>query len=129
MAFPEQWLCAAIEKATGEKAWPVDVPEGERPPFVVFVRAATEREHYLSYPAGSPVATFEVVVYAPSYIQAKQLASLIRLECDNFTGDHEGVTIQECSLSDERDGEPVDFAGEGKPAYAVEMSFLVRFVE
>ena len=129
MAFPEQWLHASIEAATGLRAWPADVPEGERPPFVVFARTATERERYLPYPSGSPVATFEVLVFAESYLEGKHIADRIRRECDNFTGEFDGVTIQEASLSDERDGEPVEFGGEGKPTYSVEMTFLIRFAE
>ena len=68
-------------------------------------------------------------MFAESYLEGKHIADRIRLACDNFTGEFDGVTIQEASLSDERDGEPVEFGGEGKPTYSVEMTFLIRFAE
>lgn len=129
MAFPEAWLHSAIEAAAGVKAWPADVPEGELPPFVVFTRTATARENPMDAPGGSPVASFAVLVFSPTYLGGKALADRIRLACDNFTGDANGVTIQEATLTDERDGDVVEFGGEGKPFYSVEMSFDVRFVE
>lgn len=129
MPFPEQWLHSAIERATDVKAWPVDVTDQDDLPWIVYRRAATEREHYLTYPAGSPLATFDITIYAATYLQTKQLAALVRLECDNFTGDHAGVTIQETSLTEERDGDMVELGGENKPVYVAELSLLVRFAE
>jgi hypothetical protein len=127
--FPEAWLRDAIEQATGVTAWPVDVPEGQMPPFVVFARSATLRESPMDAPGLSPQATFDVMVYSPRYIDGKELADRIRRQVDKFTGTSQGVTIQEAALVDERDGEVVEFGGEGKPIYSVEMTFLVRFVE
>ncbi len=127
--FPERWLHETIEAATGVKAWPADVPEGNLPPFVVFSRASTERESDLEMPGGSPLATFDITVFSPTYLGGKELADKIRRAVDKFTGTAAGVDIQSAALIDERDGEVIEFGGEGKPVYSVEMTLLVRFTE
>jgi len=126
---PEQWLRAALETAGMCRAWPVQASEDAVPPFLVYGRTGTVRERVLPDSIRAPVATFQVAVYAETYIGAKDLAAAVRRGLDNFQGTAEGVTIGHAYLVDESDGEPVDFAGEGKPTYAVMMTFEVRYQE
>lgn len=132
MAYPEQWLKAAIEAATDCAAWPLDVPEGASLPYVTYARTGTSREGSLAAPlpvAIPPVATFQVEIYAATYLQAKELADDVRQAIHNFNGTAEGVTILYSSLAEERDGDPVFFDGQDKPVFFVEHTYTVRWEE
>lgn len=129
MPYPEQWLRVSLEAAAGCRVFPVMAPENSLPPFVIYQRNSTVRERILLRNACVPVATFAVSVYADTYLEGKAIADRLRLAVDNFKGTAEGITIERAFLTDESDGEPVDFAGEGKPTYAVQMLFEVRFQE
>jgi hypothetical protein len=129
VAYPETWLRAAIEDATGCRTFPVQAAEAAATPFVVYQRTGTERERSTMANPGVPVATFSIVVYADTYTGAKELAERVRLAVDDFQGEEGGVRIERATLTDEADGDVVDFAGEGKPTYSVVLTFEVRFRE
>jgi hypothetical protein len=76
-----------------------------------------------------PVATFAVWIHTETYLEGKAIADRIRLALDNFKGETDTVTIERAFLTDESDGDPVDFAGEGKPTYTAQMLFEVRYQE
>lgn len=129
MPYPQQWLCAEIERAAGCRAYPASVPEVESVPYVTFEHTQTQYDRSIDGTCNVALQTYNVVVYASTYLDAQRLARLVRLGVDNFTGSVGGVTITHCHIEDERDGQPVDFAGDGKPTYAKELVFLVRFFE
>lgn len=129
MPHPEQWLHATIEKAAECRAYPVFVPRDVELPFVYFSRRSTDREHHTVGPAGVPVAQFEITCYAPQYLQAKDLATAVRLAVDNFSGDAAGVTILQTRVTDESDGEPEFFTGEDVPTYSATLSLELRYSE
>lgn len=129
MGHPEQWLRAALESAVPCKVWPVQASEEAVPPFLVYARTGTHRERSTYGAIESPVATFAVAIYDDSYLSGKDLAAEVRAGLDNFKGDAYGVTIEHVFLTDESDGDPVDFAGEGKPTYSVQLVFEIRYTE
>jgi hypothetical protein len=129
MPHPQQWLFSAIEKAAGCRAYPASVPEVEGVPYVTYEHTRTAFDRSTDGLENEATATYQVVVYADTYMSAQELARLVRLGVDNFTGDVGGVTIAHCHIEDERDGMPVDFAGEGKPTYAKEQTYVIRFFE
>lgn len=130
MPFPEQWLKAAIEAAGGCLAYPMEAPEGAALPYVVYGRTSTQRQTLL---AGAttinvrPSGQFQVLVYAPGYFVAKTLAESIRNGLHNFNGTASGVTIRECLIVEELDGQPDYLEGQDKPTYAVEQSYQIRW--
>jgi len=129
MAYPEQWLWATLEKATGFRAWPAEAPQTESAPYCVFARAETARERHLTGGLEQAVATFNVWIYTPKYLDGKAAADRARVAMDNFGDDGSENTIRGCFLTAESDGEPVDFTGEGKSTYVNELVFEVRFSE
>jgi hypothetical protein len=129
MSYPEKWLHATIEKAAECRAYPSYVPRTAEVPFVYFSRTGTEREHDMEGNPGVPVATFDVSVFADTYLRTKEIADRIRRGVDNFSGEAAGVTITQTRISDERDGEPVFFTGEDVPIYTVELTLDIRFRE
>jgi hypothetical protein len=127
--IPERWLWKTLEAAAGFRAWPIEAPQGEAVPYAVFQRTGTAREHHFTGAADSPLATFAVAVYSAQYMPGKEAAERIRLAVDNFTGAADGVTILSALLTEESDGQPVDFTGEGKSTYVVDLVFEIRFAE
>lgn len=132
MAFPEQWLKAAIEAAAGCLAYPLRAPEAAPLPYVVYGRIGTARESIMAGPTPvnvNPAGDFAVEIYAATYSGAKTLADSVRTACHNFTGTAHGVTIRLALLTEERDGDPIDFDGQDKPTYVVEHLYQVRWQE
>jgi hypothetical protein len=129
MPYPETWLRGAIEKAAGCPAWPMAVPEAAPVPFVVYRRNSTIRERTLEYQTASPVASFQLMIVAESYLAAKDLGERLRLGIDNFNGSEGGVTIDHVYLTDESDVE-VDYdEGTDKPTYTIQHIYEVRYCE
>jgi hypothetical protein len=132
MPFPEQWLKAAIESAAGCSAFPMRAPEGQALPYVIYGRMATARESIFTGTASlnvNPAGDFAVEIYAATYTAAKTLADAVRVGLHNFTGTASGVTIRLCLLTEERDGDPIDFDGQNQPTYTVEHSYQIRWQE
>lgn len=126
---PEAWLHSAIESGCGCKAYPAYVPRSAEVPFAFFRRSATERERHLDGNAAVPVATFDILLYAPTYAAAKDLSVKARMAVDNFSGVVGVVNITSTWVTAEQDGEPEFFTGEDVPTYSVEMTLDVRFRE
>jgi hypothetical protein len=129
MAIPEVWIKAAIEASADCLAYPVDAPEGVAPPYVTFARVGTTRELTLEENVENVVGSFEVVIYADSYLEAKEIADSVRQSIHNFSGDASGVTIELSALTDEVDGSPVYLDGRDRPTYSVEHSYSVHWIE
>ena len=128
MSYPEAWLKAAIEAADVD-AYPLVVPEGTLPPFVVYSRSSTAREESLDGSEGSPVGTFLLEIYADGYLQAKDLADDVRAQTNNFSGSANGATIQWSALTEEADGEPVIFDGREKPTYLIQQTLQITWTQ
>jgi hypothetical protein len=129
MPYPQQWLCHAIETAAGCRAYPASVPEVEGIPYVTYEHTATTYDRSMDGLTNEATATYTVVIYAPTYLEVQELARRVQDGVDNFTGSVGGVTIAHCHIENDRDGDPVDFLGEGKPTYAKEQTYVIRFYE
>ena len=137
MSAPQVWLRSAIEDATGYDAYPLGVPEGAAPPYVVYSRTGTGRELVLADalgdPAGGssvpPVASITVEVYRDDYVQVWETSTAIVGAIHGFAGEVDGVEITSCLVTDEKDGDPVFLEGRDTPTYVVELAVEIRFVE
>lgn len=137
MSVPQKWFYAAVEAAAGCEAHPLGVPEGVAPPFVIYTRSGTAREQLLSdtlddEPASDampPVATFEVQIYAATYVGAWDIADAVRAAVHKFSGVANEITVESCLLAEEQDGDPVFLDGQDKPTYVVNQTYQVRWVD
>jgi hypothetical protein len=132
MAFPEEWLKAAIEAAAECYAYPQIAPEGAAVPFAIYGRESTSIDPVMygtETVPDKPVAQFAVEVYAATYSQAKSMALSIRQAVHNFHGEANGVTIRHSYLTDEKDGDPVFFDAQDRPTFLVQLSFTIRWQE
>lgn len=129
MAAPEKWLRERLDSATTAGVYPVLAVQNAPFPLVVYRRTGTRRERSLTGNVGVPVATFSVAIVSETYSQAKDIADSIRLACDNFTGDSQGVKIVTTALVSEQDNMERPFEGQAKPLYRVDQVYEVRFIE
>lgn len=132
MPFPEQWLKAAAEAASGCLAWPMEAPEGAALPYLVYGRTSTTREQIMAGPtpvAIRPSAQFQVLIFASTYTAAKTLADSVRAALHNFNGTAHGITIRECLIQEEADAPPDYLEGQDKPTFAVEQTYQIRWEE
>ena len=109
--------------------YPLMAPEGVRPPYALYGRMNTDRERTMKSQSHVPKSDFRVEVYAATYSEVKDLADQIRVAVDNFTGTWDGCEITECYLTEEADGAAIEYDGETKPAYTVELTFAIRYRE
>jgi hypothetical protein len=110
-------------------AYPIMAPEGVRPPYALYGRMNTNRERTMKAQALVPKCDFRVEIYATTYADVKDAADQIRVATDNFTGTWDGCEIMECYLTEEADGAAIEYEGETKPAYTVELTFAIRYRE
>jgi hypothetical protein len=132
MPYPETWLKATVEAATGCPAYPLTAPEQTPLPYVIYGRQSTNREATLApglQAAVNPSGTFAVEVYASTYSAAKDAADAIRAALHNFIGTASGVTILHSLLTDERDGDVIFFDGQDRPTFVVEQTLDIRWQE
>lgn len=127
--IPELWLWEAIESAAGVDSYPMTVPEGTQPPFVVFGRASTARTRGLDGGFDQTVGSFSVQVFADSYREAKVIARDISQAVSDFSGSDNGVTIVDAFLEDEADGEPIYLEGRDRPTYSIDQTFSIMWEE
>lgn len=138
MGAPHVWLKSAIEEAAaGVTAWPVEKTEKGDPPYVIYTRDSTTRELVLAdtfddTPGSGlvdPRATFSLVTYADSYVQAWEIASAISAAIHRFSGSAGGEIIHHCLVTDERDGAAGYLDGREQPTYTVETTIDIRYQE
>lgn len=135
MSAPHVWLREQIEAATDVTAWPVEMTGSEVPPYVVFTRDGTARDLVLpdtleAYPepgAMPPVATFNVAIYADSYVQAWEIADDITAAVHKVSAEASGLTIHECLVVDEKDGMADYLDGRESPTFTVEQTITIRW--
>ena len=129
MASPEAWIRATIEAESSVDAYPMVVPEGTVPPFVIYSRSSTTRERAMDGTLGGPAGQFDVDIYCDSYSAGKDLAALVLDALIDFEGTANGVTIFSSDISDEADGQPVFLDGRDVPTYVISQSYLIQWQE
>jgi hypothetical protein len=130
--YTEGWLRDTIEAAAGCPAYPLAVPEGVLPPFVMYGQAGQEDLQTLDEGFGSVTlvqGTYSVSICADGYLQAKQLARLIRAALRNFTGVAGDLKIHESAISGQQDGDAVFLEGRDVPTYIVEQTYAITWEE
>jgi hypothetical protein len=129
VAYPEKWLRTKLDEATTAGVYPILAPQNAPFPLVVYRRTGTRRERDMIGNVGRPIATFSVSIVAETYSEAKDIAEAVRLNVDNFTGSHSGLTIVFTSLVSEADNMERPPEGQAKPLYRVDQVYEVRFYE
>ena len=77
MASPEAWIRATIEAESSVDAYPMVVPEGTVPPFIIYSRSSTTRERAMDGTLGGPAGQFAIEIYCDSYSAGKEIVFLL----------------------------------------------------
>lgn len=131
-SYPEAWLLATLEQASGCPVYPVMGREGQLPPYVVFMRENTQDDMALDDELGETVVStsvFNVDIYADGYLQAKGIAAAVKAAVRNFSGHTGTLTIIRSLAEDDRDGPAVVLDGRDTPTYTIEQSYRVSWLE
>lgn len=132
---PHVWLKEMIEAATDATVWPVGMTGKDEPPFVIYVREATDREQVLAETFDTtpetdqvpPVARYTVAIYADDYVEAWTISGQIVAAIHKYAGAAHGTTVVSCLVVDEKDGQPDYLDGRETPTYTVEQSVQIRY--
>lgn len=89
----------ALLRATCPNVYPVNAPQGAKPPFVIYTRVSTPRLRDFDGPTGNAMPTFRVDAYATDFDKARTLATAIRKKVDGHSDDD----ISDCMLVNEQD--------------------------
>lgn len=94
---------AALALRVGSRIYPVRLPDEVDLPALSFFRAATETSHTHDGPSGLTGPLFQVSVWAKSYLEAAEIADLVRLALDGFKGSQANVEISGIFLRTQHD--------------------------
>lgn len=133
-SFVEGWLHETIEDATDVEAFPLRVPAGKVPPFVVFSQTGLEEAEAAMLSDGfggqaTVTGAFAVEIYADGYLEAKTLARQIRAAIRNFAGSAGDLTIVRSRIDGQQDSDPVFMDGKDEPTYVVEQTYSISWEE
>jgi hypothetical protein len=113
----------------GNKApqWTADIKRafGEPFPRIVYQDSTVEQHRHLEGSDGSALIVVTIDIYSQRYLQAKQIAEILRVNLDTFRGDMGGVLVDEVSLESMNDfyEDPVDGSDVGSHSVSIDFFF------
>lgn len=126
---------AAVGAIVGDKVYPIEVPQGARPPWVVYFRVSGPRVRSLDGPSGLAQPRFQVECQGATADQARGLANAVRRALDGYRGTvtttaspADTVRIGGISLLSDQDGFE-DATGPGRRSFRRILDFLVTHEE
>lgn len=95
---------AGLSALIGDRAYPVILPQGTTLPAITFKRNDTSREYSHDGFSGLATPTFEITVWEPKPLTAKQIAAQVRAAMNAARRTTvAGVAIGSVTCEDERD--------------------------
>lgn len=129
MASPEEWLRNAIESGGGCPAFPVESPEKQLPPFVVFSLESETTEIDAVGPVGWVESVFGMDIYADTYAEICVISAGVKAAVNNFSGVSHGATIGHVRMNDNADSAPVKFEGRSASTKVRQQSYTILWQE
>ena len=87
----------------GSRIYPVVLQQGQREPSLVFNRISGQGDHHMQGPSGLTRPRFQIDAYAPSHDDAAELADLVKLALDGYSGLMGSVNVQGVFFETERE--------------------------
>ena len=120
----------AINTILGGRIAPVIQDEGASLPFVNWIRRGVQREDTLGATSTLATVTLDLDIYAATYLQARQLANLVRKKLQGWTPGVVGsVDIRRVTVANESDGLVQLSGGDLPPAYSVTLTLTILWQE
>lgn len=121
---------AGINAILGGRIAPVIQPESVSPPFINWIRRGVQREDTLGATSTLATVTLDLDCYAATYLQARQLANLVRKKLQGWTPGIVGsVDIRRVSVANESDGLVQLSGGDLPPVYLVTLTVTILWQE
>lgn len=133
---PEAVIAAALVADAGINAIivgriaPVIQEAGTPTPFVNWIRRGVQREDTLGATSRLATVTLDLDCYAPTYLQARQLANLVRAKLQGWTpGIVSSTDIRRVTVANESDGLVQLSGGDLPPEYLVTLTVTILWLE
>ncbi len=91
-----------VKKRTN-KVFPIVIDKATLP-YILYRRASLQHNPTKAGMPGADTVTMEVVCYTASYADGVELAEAVRTALDYKQGEHDGVTMRSCVLTDSEEG-------------------------
>lgn len=91
-----------VKKRTN-KVFPIVIDKATLP-YILYRRASLQHNPTKAGMPGADTVTMEVVCYTASYADGVELAEAVRTALDYKRGEHDGVTMRSCVLTDSEEG-------------------------
>lgn len=102
---------SAIVALVGDRIYHTRSSQSAQYPNITYVRRGTQRNRHLLGPSGLTRCSFQIDTWASTQKVARQLAELVRLQIDNFSGDTTDHHVQRIKVEDDLDAWEWELAG------------------
>ena len=120
---------ASITAHVGHRVYPHLAPAVDDLPFISWRRVTIRREATFVGAMGVPAVQIEYLIFAATYLEARQIADAVRATLDGYTGSFENTTVRQTHLDAEED-QVVSLDGSEVPnAYAVSQTYETMWQE
>ncbi len=93
----------AITAIVGTRIHPDTMPQGSELPVIVYSRLSGGRVQVMGGISGLAHPVFQITSWATTYLAAKNLAEIVRVNFDAVSGAIGGVTVRACIMEDDGD--------------------------
>lgn len=91
-----------VKKRTN-KVFPIVIDKATLP-YILYRRASLQHNPTKAGMPGADTVTMEVFCYTASYVDSVDLAEAVRAALDYKQGEHDGITMRGCVLTDSEEG-------------------------
>ena len=91
-----------VKKRTN-KVFPIVIDKATLP-YILYRRASLQHNPTKAGMPGADTVTMEVFCYTASYADSVDLAEAVRAALDYKQGEHDGITMRSCVLTDSEEG-------------------------
>ncbi len=118
---------AGLTALVSTRIYPLQAPQGETAPYVVWQRIGGRRIGHLAGASGVALATFQVACYATTFLAARAVADQVRYALNGFNGTQTGQVVRVISIVTDRD--EIDFSEPAIPLFRAITDYLVPHEE
>ena len=115
---------AAVNAVTGNRIYPIRLPQNVTFPAIAYTRISGQRVHVMGAISGVASPRIQIICWAETYGAAKDLAEIVRLVLDNYSGAMGGTTVIASLIDDDADMEDAA-PNTGRKLYGVRTDYEI----
>jgi hypothetical protein len=120
---------AGVAAIVGTKVYPIPLPQGKNPPYLLYQRKDTEHVRDLSGASGLRRAEFQLDAYSTDSAQVETLAEAVRSSLDNWSGTWAGTVVKHVMVDRMADDVAADTDGGEDVLHRIIIDIIVWHVE